>query len=438
MQRYKIPDSLDKSRFIVKSVNVNVSTYGHLTPVPEGFKIMEATRQVLSIRQGGYGFQFTNIGNYTNSPIVVLDQYNRVQLIPPAYIEHRDQMGLMNCISIEMINGRAATNIGATDTAFKCYQSESLLRKGTTTDNYYKEDLSIIKREDTNHLQQIIITDVEDVLSQYDGAFYIREADLVIFSLDAKKVFVHPSTPTETLVELDKSLGEEDSVSVELFLNDPEHHYDRGFVNLAGKVTEVPIHRKPTEDKGIFYRQCKINKNRKRIGELVRHELEDETCPIKVYKSRVEAEHHGSVDKEVASLKAKAEVLRNETELVKSQTEQVKSQTEQVKSQTAQITAETTNEQTEQKRRDFERESMEKEFAHRTKVAEEALAQARAKAEAELKKLQAEREKLKAENERKLEKASFARKMLVEGAKLAATILTTVASVVAFMKLRAG
>lgn len=395
--------------------------YSDKIPGWEGTLTQEA---LLSKKELGVGHFTTTITNYTHETIMVISSNNTFILIPPTPDEYKfDRFNDGKVIIEKSICKPDMSSTG--ETKFHQYRQMMLKGKDMTRDDFYKLGHSQNK-EMMNEYHQFVAPSPCD---HEEGGYYLKEAGLVIVSVQSNDVFLHPDLPEEEIMELlpSEELGH---LNILVKINDPEHRLSRGFINVGDMVMGCPITRDGSKKAGITLMLSKRTKHIHGNGTETFYELDDPSCPIKIYTSIKEAETKGNVSAKLAY----------DTALLKQEVGNEKARNE--------IDEFILQQQKQLLEKDTLIDKLNQEKSHRDRLdkiheKERKIEEERLRVEEEKVRLdriskinQAKNEEAARKRQDKVSRTEYIRKILVEGAKLATAAITAVFTVVAWYKLK--
>lgn len=392
---YVIPKRIS-STDMVKPIHYRQGKDTRLLPpqVSAGFTVFS---EVSDFVQGihtptGVGGKTIYMYNFTDIPLVIVDSTNAIVIVEPVeYSGTRDISHLQGSIIVEVVYNNQDKMISKSSQVYLDQRRRALvgLDLGTPAENCYNDDNEyedIYSKASTNQRFRYVITNPLDVLKKHSGAFYMSDLDIVIGTTsNPKRVWIHPKSDRLVKKRARPRMRPTDSLGVEMYINDLHHVYDRAFINISGKVLEVPVLRDPSIPEGsvIWFNVHDPNTPPEH------YDINSPECPIKFYTNVTDAEAAGNPEKliEKAIMEEKAKLNQDKMK--------------------------------------FEREEFERQRIRN----EEAARKAREQAEQDRIARERENERRK-ENEKradKFEKVSFWRKMLLEGTKAVAAAATTAA-----------
>lgn len=369
------------SRMLPPQISAGFTTFSEISDIVQG--ITTPT---------GVGGKTIYLYNFTDTALCIVDSSNALIIIEPVeYAGTKDISHLQGSIIVEVVYNNQDRMISKSSEVYLDQRRRALvgLDLGLPAENFYNDDNdfdNIYTKASTNQRFRYTITKPLDVLKKYHGAFYMSDLDIVVGTLhNPKRIWIHPNSDRIVKKKARPRMKQSESLGVEMYINDLHHVYDRAFINISGKVLEVPVLRDPSIPEGsvIWFNVHENNS----IPE--HYPITDQECPIIFYTNMTDAEAAGNPEKliERAIMEEKAKLNRDKMQ--------------------------------------YERE----EFERQQRKADEAIKRAKEQAEQE----QAARER---ENQRKkehdkrtdsFEKVSFWRKMLLEGTKAVAAAATTAA-----------
>lgn len=210
----------------------------------------DTTSFLLNNHSGGCFTHAATVVNYTSKPILVVDRWNCLVVIPPCEIDR----GHKGCIVIEQVHSKPnyydKEYVNNVTSEFRDFANGSL--KPHMARSMFYIDLGPLDPTATlNLVTWAVIEDAENKLSDYNGAVYMEEFDLCIGSVGNKKHMIHPrSTPDEIMSAYSRKNS--DFLSVQFFINDPTYQYSKKFIKLGTEVHEVPVFRLNCRESGIY------------------------------------------------------------------------------------------------------------------------------------------------------------------------------------------
>lgn len=340
----------------------------------------------------GVGGKTVYMYNFTDTTLCIVDSTNALIIVEPVeYSGTRDISHLQGSIIVEVVYNNQDKKISKPSEVYLDQRRRALvgLDLGIPAENCYNDDSefeTIYDKASTNQRFRYVITKPLDVLKKYHGAFYLSDLDIVIgTTCNPKRVWIHPNSDRLVKKKARPRMKTTESLGVEMYINDLHHVYDRAFINISGKVLEVPVLRDPSIPEGsvIWFNvhdpTCRPE----------HFDIKCPDCPIIFYTNITDAEAAGNPEKliERTIMEEKAKLNRDKMQ--------------------------------------FERE----EFERQQRKTDEAIRRAKEQAQQEQAARERE-EKRKREHETrndKFEKVSFWRKMLLEGTKAVAAAATTAA-----------
>lgn len=352
----------------------------------------------------GIGGRLVYVYNFTNFPICLIDNTNAITIIDSAYNSNLvPQDGLHGKIIVEVATNNQDQKISQMNDAYLKRRREAFVGMdlGYHGDNCYNDeayDNTISAKASQNQRLRFIITDPLALFKDNGGAFYLRDANIVIGMMnDPNKIWLHPDSEKTIKLKARPKMKNTESLGVEVYINDNEHVFDKAFVNVAGEVLEVPVTRNANEPN-----QISLWFDVHSQGTTPMHyKFDDRNCPVEIYRSRADALSGGSPDKVIDK-----EILEIKAKLAKEKTEY-----DQAEFERQRIRAE---EQAQRQREELENQRREKEKDQQLKHEQ-------------------------AKYNQKVEKVSFWRKFMVEGVKTVAAVAACVTSAVGlYLKYKAA
>lgn len=367
-------------RFLTQAIAAGFITYSDAADFAE--------RRCVATGSGGktiYAY------NFTASPICMVDSNNAIMIIEPIpYAANRDLASIQGSIIIEVVYNNQSQNLSKPCEAYLRHRKAALegLEFGTVVDQMMNDDLvhTFVEKASMNLRQRFTITEPDNTFQKYGGAFYVEDLDVVIGSTsNLNRIWIHPRSNPDVLKKARPRSTEVNSLGMEIYINDLRHAYDKAFVNISGKVVEVPVIRDPSMPEGysIWYNVHEPN------SKPQRYPIDGVDCPIKFYTNVTDAQAAGNPERLIEQ-----KILEEKAKLNQSKV-------------------------------DYERDEFER---NRRKVEDE-LKRRQEQLEEEKRRQEQEAQRRK-ENEKRqeqLEKVSFWRKMLLEGTKAVAAAATTAA-----------
>lgn len=423
-----IPERFERDDTVSTFQRFNHPTMDHPETVrwPQGVFISQQTKNLLGEQTAFNAGTYVNIINYTDKPIFILDRWNCIQRIAPAILDDFERQRIDEYVQIEIVQFRPSHLNEQGDRVFDLYGSNMQKGRSAIRDAWYKRNHP---HEPPTHVVSrvtvIQIRDMDSHMDRYRGSFYHHESGYVFIDERSPDIIVHPDTPESELMQLITFIPDAKTFDLEVMVNDPKNEYAVAYINVGGKIFQVPIQRSAKEKAGIYVtRQSGGGRNQyDPVHEY--YEFDSPDNHFRIFKSKSEARSFGDP---IKSLEHDTIRLKNETQKVKAETESLETH----------------------------KRTVEREAEHRSRLDEIELDKKRKEAEIELetkrKQLEAERaaaaaaetkyKRLQEEEQRKqnakMQKADFSRKMLVEGAKLITTVVTTALSLFAWYKLKSG
>ena len=404
---YVIPKRLDAKEYIAPQrfrQNKDARQYSPL--VSAGALVFSeiADHVQRMVTPTGVGGKLVYVYNFTDTAICMIDSRNGIVVIEPLqYSGMRDITNLLGTIMVEVVYHNQDQVITKSSEVYLEARRDALvgLSLGAPTDNLYNTDHmydTIATKASEVQRYRYTISKATTILSDYDGAFYLSDVDIVIGEIrNPSKIWVHPNSESELKAKARPHGKLDQSLDVTVSINDNHHVYDKAFINISGTALEVPVTRNPSQPERIS-----VWFNVQRPGSRPQfYAIDSKECPIRIYTNQTEALGAGSAEKvlEKALLEAKAELARQKQQFERDEFDRNQKR------------------QVEEERRKYEELKRQQEFQER----------------------EDERRKEQEKNFDRAERISFWRKVLIEGTKaIAAAASAAVVMIGLYVKHKAS
>lgn len=267
-----------------------------------------------------------NVINYTGQPIVCLDNFNRVQIIPPCVDLPEGYGHLEGTIFIELVQGKALQNADVGARIWRRYAELGTHAGNQVSDYYY----TLPRNEEApkyvgNNIQQLVLKNALQLFEDNDGSFYHPETDLVFMTLDVAEhgdIVVHPRTDSTFLSKKDFDNANDRTITHQIQVNNKRS--SAAYVNIGGDVFEVPNLKNPNLKDGVYIRRFITRAGSRSRLEMEKHfDFKDPACPLIIFDSEDSALTNGQPDKlfELSIARTKRETEEMKAKLAKTTTE---------------------------------------------------------------------------------------------------------------------
>lgn len=272
----------------------------------------------------GVGGKLVYVYNFTDTAICMIDSRNGIVIIEPLqYSGMRDITNLLGTVMVEVVYHNQDQVISKASEVYLEARRDAFigLTLGVPTDNLYNTDHmydTIATKASEIQRHRYTISKVTSLFSNYGGAFYLSDADIVIGEIrNPSKVWVHPNSEPELKAKARPHGKLDQSLDVTVSINDNHHIYDKAFINISGTALEVPVTRNPSQPEGIS-----VWYNVQQPGTSAKlYAIDGKDCPVRIYTNQTEALGAGSAEKilEKELLEGKAELARQKQAFEKEQ-----------------------------------------------------------------------------------------------------------------------
>jgi hypothetical protein len=330
MAKYRVPERISEQDFVTKT-KASFIPGNHLSGVKayggtDGLLLetysLRTVGHILATSQvpGSAGNQ-VNVINYTEEPLVCLDKYNRVHVIPPCppeYDGHLPHRGVL----IEVVSSKAVQHGNTATRAYKRYQQVPSLQDSDISKYYYENPRSSdTQKQQSNQIHQFLIGDFNEVINELGGAIYDPHSDMVLMTIQVAEDYdlplvIHPNTSVETLIALGLDITIQQAITHQIYVNGMDSN--NIFINIGGDVTRIPNCHNPNEPTGIFIRKRALARGGKVKDISCDHyAFGDPSCPLHLFDSAAAAKTYGNPDKavELEIQKSKLETEHTKTKL---------------------------------------------------------------------------------------------------------------------------
>lgn len=422
MPSFHIPERLDstsllrgKACFIPDSYRRENTYHRSSRDILDTFEFRVVGQVVADSQLYGSSAAQVNVINYTDSNIVSLDKWNRVNIIPPCLNDANGKRLHDGAIFIEIVNSKALQSADLGARIYKRYRSLNVLHKGEIGSYFYKDpNHEEAPKWQGNQIHQFSIGEAIEQLNDLGGSFYCPNSDLVFMTMEAAEtgeLVLHPNTDVATLAEL--GIEEECCRVITHQISVNNMRSKEAWVNIAGDVVNLPNSRDPNKPTGVFIRRLE-NRRGVKIREIISEyfAFDDPNCPLNIFDSETAAITNGHPDKAV------------ELEIVKT-----KLLTEKAKSDNARE-----NQDFQQKK--IENDKIIEDERLKTEAAQAKAARDAADAQAKARAAQAKVDEEKAEHARKENKQTHRSRMLEIAGKIALAVAGIVTAGLSIYRLK--
>lgn len=338
----------------------------------------------------GVGGKTIYLYNFTDISLCMIDSKNAITIVEPfVYAGNQDMSDILGSIIIEVVYNNQDTALSQSSLIYLNQRRSALvgLELGVPSENFYNDSAlqdTIFTKANENQRFRYVVDRGSDTIRKYGGAFYLEDLDIVIGNVhDLSKVWIHPKSDIDVKVKARPRHSKVKSLGIDITINDNQHYYDRAFVNIGGKVLEVPVIRDPSMKEGVW-----VWYNVHDPGSAPQCYPVEES-PLKVYTNKMDAQSAGSPEKLIEK-----EILNEKTTLLRDKIKADKQEHDRAKEEA-------------ERRRQQQREQEQQQQRERDR--------------------QYQQQQQQQKNNEKFERISFWRKMLLEGTKAVAAAATTAA-----------